>query len=558
MSDTGKIVALVKALAPKADPAVIEAKVQEWLEDHPEATTTVQDGSITLAKLASDVAAKINQVSQLSDEIDTLDSDVTDLKSALPQIVGIIVGDSPVIDSMLAPFKVTVTDIAITKTSGKAVMANGEIHDFGSGGVSQEITLDDGALYKCKCFGVGQGGGHFVIYNSLGEISATYPALATEYKEFYFKGCKQFNSIIMELDNNNTCYIQKITLGNTIAEQLLFDNMSYVNMDITINTSKLLHSDGTVVNYPSGDTSWGVSDEVDISEYPLVKIKARSGYTNAYYALYNDLHECIGSEISPGGVTETIEKTIETHGAKYIRISRVGSQTEVYVAYPENFYYASKKWAGKKWVAIGDSLTEQNDATTKHYYDYVSDATGISLATPINDYAKGGTGYANPNGSAGNFVTRMGSVPSDADVYTIFGSFNDYAYMQTNNIPIGDADDSGTTTLCGYVNAAFDALFARVPLANLGVVAPCPWVSINSMGGGTFGHDYTQALKAVCERRSVPFLDLYTESGLRPWDTNVQAQAYSKDRLPGVHPDETGHAILAPKFEAFLEKLLMH
>ena len=71
MSDT-KIVALIKALAPKADPAVIEAKVQDWLDAHPEATTTVQDGSITIAKLASDVAAKINQVSQLSDEIDNL------------------------------------------------------------------------------------------------------------------------------------------------------------------------------------------------------------------------------------------------------------------------------------------------------------------------------------------------------------------------------------------------------------------------------------------------------------------------------------------------------
>ncbi len=66
---TGKVIAMISALAPGADPAVIESAVQDWLDDHPEATTTVQDGSITLAKLASDVASEINKISSLSDEI---------------------------------------------------------------------------------------------------------------------------------------------------------------------------------------------------------------------------------------------------------------------------------------------------------------------------------------------------------------------------------------------------------------------------------------------------------------------------------------------------------
>lgn len=34
--------------------------VDAWLDDHPEATTTVEDGSITEAKLASALAAKVN------------------------------------------------------------------------------------------------------------------------------------------------------------------------------------------------------------------------------------------------------------------------------------------------------------------------------------------------------------------------------------------------------------------------------------------------------------------------------------------------------------------
>ena len=54
MADSaGKIIALVQAMTPKVkvDPAVIEQAVSDWLDDHPEATTTVDDGSITFEKL---------------------------------------------------------------------------------------------------------------------------------------------------------------------------------------------------------------------------------------------------------------------------------------------------------------------------------------------------------------------------------------------------------------------------------------------------------------------------------------------------------------------------
>ena len=72
MNIIGTVVALIKAMGGGADPAVIEAKVQEWLEDHPEATTTVQDGSITEQKLATTVAQKLGLISSLSVEIDDL------------------------------------------------------------------------------------------------------------------------------------------------------------------------------------------------------------------------------------------------------------------------------------------------------------------------------------------------------------------------------------------------------------------------------------------------------------------------------------------------------
>lgn len=48
-----------------ADPDKIAAAVDDWLDDHPEATTTVQDGSITKAKLDSNLQGTVDDVSDL-------------------------------------------------------------------------------------------------------------------------------------------------------------------------------------------------------------------------------------------------------------------------------------------------------------------------------------------------------------------------------------------------------------------------------------------------------------------------------------------------------------
>ena len=68
MLNIATVISLIKQYG-GADPDVIEAKVQDWLDAHPEATTTVQDGSITEQKLATSIAQKLGLISSLSDEI---------------------------------------------------------------------------------------------------------------------------------------------------------------------------------------------------------------------------------------------------------------------------------------------------------------------------------------------------------------------------------------------------------------------------------------------------------------------------------------------------------
>lgn len=66
--DFGTAVGLIKGLG-SPDPAVIESAVNGWLDDHPEATTTVQDGSITKAKLDSNLQGTVDDVADLKSHL---------------------------------------------------------------------------------------------------------------------------------------------------------------------------------------------------------------------------------------------------------------------------------------------------------------------------------------------------------------------------------------------------------------------------------------------------------------------------------------------------------
>ena len=66
---------------------------------------------------------------------------------------------------------------------------------------------------------------------------------------------------------------------------------------------------------------------------------------------------------------------------------------------------------------------------------------------------------------------------------------------------------------------------------------------------------YSEALREVAKRYSIPVLDLYYGSNLRPWDETFKELYYKRDDGNSVHPDEDGHKILANKFKMFIQSL---
>ncbi len=211
-----------------------------------------------------------------------------------------------------------------------------------------------------------------------------------------------------------------------------------------------------------------------------------------------------------------------------------------------NAAYPSKRWNGLKWTGIGDSLTEAYSVTGAHYFDLIRAATGITFVNK----GTSGTGYAK---GTNNFMVKALTVDSDSDVVTIFGSGND----ASAGLPLGDADDTGTETIAGCINTTLDNLYTVNPIMNIGVITLTPWKN-NMPSDEGFMENYSNLIVQICKRRSIPCLDLFHCSGLNPNSSAVRAAAYSRDEGNGTHPDENGHALFAPRIQAFLDSLLMH
>ena len=164
---------------------------------------------------------------------------------------------------------------------------------------------------------------------------------------------------------------------------------------------------------------------------------------------------------------------------------------------------------------------------------------------------KSGTGYMKPYNGQLPFYQRILNMPTGYDVVTIFGSVNDMSQ------PLGDPADTGTDTVCGCINTTLDNLYSIDPTIVVGIVSPTPTATYYPLASNQKMTQYVAALKTICENRSIPFMDLYHASDLRPWNEEYRTLIYSKDGGNGTHPNEEGHKILSAKFKAFLSSLIL-
>ena len=214
---------------------------------------------------------------------------------------------------------------------------------------------------------------------------------------------------------------------------------------------------------------------------------------------------------------------------------------------------------GVKWCAFGDSLTSKSTLSSqltgeKNYVDYVSESLGLD----VTNCGVGGTGYMK---TENRFVNRVNNIPEDTEILTVFGSFNDFEYIESS---LGEIEDAGTNTIYGCMKSFYDAVFERCPNVVAGIILPTKWGYLSPQEDPNAAQKcdmYISALVNVAKYYAIPVLDLYNFSNLRPWNTDFANEYYMDDNGDGtintVHPLDPAHKkFIAPKVENFIKSIL--
>lgn len=304
----------------------------------------------------------------------------------------------------------------------------------------------------------------------------------------------------------------------------------------------LIRSDGIITSYASDKY---IVAEIPIKPYELYRVNCRATFSNLAYVFYDISGNVIDSISGPGSSSAAIFDDyliVPNNAARLVISTSNGTLSAKKITKITN---DASPWESLKWTCVGDSLTEHNTRTTMNYHDYISQRTGIV----VNNMGQSGSGFKRKYDSNNAYYQRIASVPTDSHVVTIMGSGND------SQFDVGSPTDTGTDTLCGCINTTIDNLYAILPTVQLGIITPTPWQTSPPNTDNKM-KSYADAIVEICKLRGIPCLDLYRCSGLRPWDETFRTLAYSKDDGNGVHPDETGHKMIASRIEEFLRSLI--
>ena len=384
-----------------------------------------------------------------------------------------------------------------------------------------------------------------------GIIVALERAYSASASELYF--CLRPNTNYFWIYTGNW---YKVTT-NDFLHSLLDPIISNVGSDkyapeapFTFNSTQFKFLDGDGVGTVGSDwTTWYVSDNIEINSNTMYMISASARFADHdLYQFLDASGNIVHRETIPSASAMTIENKLimSPSNVKYIRIASIHGANSIKLSTVKEAYF-NPLWRGKKWACIGDSITEPNNRSTKNYVDYVVEATDI---TAIN-LGRGGTGFKREYAGEGAYMDRLDEIPADTDVVTIMASGNDGIYS------VGTPTDTGTDTLCGCINTTIQRLFTQMPMCNVGIITSIPWENGNPSDHTNWFSRYSEAIVEICKNWGIPCLDLFHCSNLRPWDATFRQYAYTRDDGNGVHPDENGHKLFAPRIGDFLESLLM-
>lgn len=212
----------------------------------------------------------------------------------------------------------------------------------------------------------------------------------------------------------------------------------------------------------------------------------------------------------------------------------------------------TKPWFGKSVCCFGDSTTYGDNglgngtaSTSISWVAHLSELCGFSMVT---NKGMNGSHVAVKSSRKDSFVERLSQLTKH-DLFIVMGGLNDFLFGS----PLGSLGNGDTSTFYGALEAVVNYIITNFPESQLVVFTPMKVNHAKSSDGSSYGNtfspnsqglceaDYVKAVKEICDKYSVRVKDMYTESGISPFNEN-QKTLYMGD---GLHYLAIGYERLA-------------
>ena len=523
----------------------VQEAVDAWLDDHPEATTTVQDGAITTAKLAN------GSVTDDKLAADGIKAEVSDLKTDLDNKISLY-GDSE-------------TYIDCLKTNDP---------DYLSGKAYSQNTGTIVSVSGCSISGY--------IFLSAGEkIIVDYELPNTGYaiKVAKYNTNKQWISTTIQIEQttgsktyeyttDSNCYVRVQIWDANLPASIHIENFYKIRKE-ALNLESVLPNQ--IFNmYLSGE----LANLIDESSADFLRDKAYSSntsnivnFTGANISNYvfvpkgEDLH--INYELPD--VSYQIKYAVYDSSKVWIKTVPLstsvstGHQEVVYTAdidcYVRVQFYAPNQtitvtenairkfkgdlttgtqYVNKKGVAFGTSLSYRA-ISSYGYLDYLPALCGAEI-----DNQGLGSSTILPHTSTTNMLANIKAYDDFADKdFCLFEGFvNDWYYNASSDL-LGTFKDDDETTVCGCIRSAINYIRTQKPyitmiaiLDHVGQNSGIDCSSTAENSGGLTQCEYYDTIAKVFDSLSIPVIPLYKMSQMNEYTPN-----YFVDN---IHPSDLG------------------